>query len=1552
MTERQPWGQYKPGLERWLEQHREGTLKAYDADPLLVTEHANQEDSYRTGGYAERQLLELVQNAADAQHSGDRGRVEVHLVGDTLYCANEGKPFSQKGLEAICHAHISDKREDEIGRFGLGFKSVLAVTSRPAIFSRSICFDFDAQRAERDLRVKAPNARRFPVLRLPALIDVLDEMRRDPILRELGDWAETVVRLPLSSGVARLEKELKDFRIEFLLFVPGVSSLRTVVDRSSVARVDEEHACLDMGDDTFQLQSRNREPSNWRVWHRIHRPSAEALLEVGEAIRRDKVRISWAAPLTGDVTQLGNFWAYFPLSDVTSVRGILNAPWQINDDRTNLLHGRFNQELLETAADIVVQGLPMLSDPEDPARHFDYLPARGREAPNFADRFLSERIPQVASSTACVPDVEGQLRHIAELRFPHSDDIRLDQDLIDAWYSAPGRPVAAPHLSCYRNTVRQARLRYLLRADDAKASEVELAPAAWLEQIVRDGTDVQCASAVRVVMAAKDEGTQQRLARARVLPDTKDQRHRLNATKEVFLRGDVLTGQAGIDIIRESLLEIPEVEGHLRTLGFVDVDPGQELGRLVRTVARDWRDHEWRVFWDLVQKVGSVAALEHLEEHVAGGGLLKVLCRDGSWHNIGEVVVIGVVEPKSEALVLDDRFHVHHIALLQQVGVSERPVFTVAALQDLTHSEYVRKVREHYLKQFPARSRPKPSEVGFHMDKGAGPLHVLRRFQDTHDPESCMGWSRELLALDGPIRVQFGHRTRMAFEKIEALAPHLWAVKNYGLLATAWGARPASQALGRGLAEYSTLLPVAEWESTNKLTLTDALEDVPLDVWREFLDRVPIGSDPWSLGKLLAEAARRLPKSETPGHIPALSGSSGCLMGPSGILIAHDEDEVRALVQRGLPYVALGDERLTSFLTETWGCQPASSRLRLELIAEGQGEPVILLDRYRGLRSITDGRLDGVELVECEDLFRQVTGPDGVDREPADLIREERVVYYRATLGDEDLLAELSQEFELQLTTIAISRILLDAQDQQIRTRMALCRNEPDHAKKLLQLLDIHVLESRLPAGLMETVRRLGKDTGETDVAQLLLHVHGYDVLRELRHDLESAGLPVPERWAGSSPAIGFVRQLGFPTEYAGDRGSHLEADLTVLGPPRLTPLHAFQEELAGQIRELVRSPGRGLLFLPTGAGKTRVTVQALSLAFTHDDLKGPLLWIAQSEELCEQAVQTWSTVWRELGDGRPMRLCRLWGRNEVADSEDEVTIVVATDAKLAICRNREDYAWLAKPTAIVIDEAHEATGTDYTQTLAWLGLDSRQTARPLLGLTATPFKGRSEDATKRLARRFGNRLLDVLGEDPYGTLQDLHVLSRVEHRLLDGAAMQLNAEEAEVTRRTRLLPAAVLERVGRDESRTQRLLEDIESLPTDWPVLVFTASVLSAQVLAALLRVRDVQAAAVSGMTRMHERRRSIEQFRRGDIQVLTNCNVLTQGFDAPGVRALYIARPTFSPNAYIQMVGRGLRGTANGGKDECLVVNVEDTFGLFGEELAYREFDYLWERQGGRLQ
>ena len=108
---------------------------SFHADPLPIKESVNQEDSFRTGGYAHRQLLELVQNGADALlRNGSPGRLEIRLVDDVLYCANEGAPFGQGGIEAITHAFISSKKGDEIGRFGLGFKSVWPLR-RPRMFS-------------------------------------------------------------------------------------------------------------------------------------------------------------------------------------------------------------------------------------------------------------------------------------------------------------------------------------------------------------------------------------------------------------------------------------------------------------------------------------------------------------------------------------------------------------------------------------------------------------------------------------------------------------------------------------------------------------------------------------------------------------------------------------------------------------------------------------------------------------------------------------------------------------------------------------------------------------------------------------------------------------------------------------------------------------------------------------------------------------------------------------------------------------------------------------------------------------------------------------------------------------------------------------------------------------------------------------------------------------------------------------------------------------------------------------------------------------------------
>ena len=128
------------GLTNEVIEQFDRAIASYQANPHLISEHANHEESIRVGGYANRTLLELVQNAADAMTGAtdgeheDSGRVEIvlDLENEALYCANAGRPFSKNGLTAIVHAHLSGKRGDEIGRFGLGFKSVLAVSRLPA----------------------------------------------------------------------------------------------------------------------------------------------------------------------------------------------------------------------------------------------------------------------------------------------------------------------------------------------------------------------------------------------------------------------------------------------------------------------------------------------------------------------------------------------------------------------------------------------------------------------------------------------------------------------------------------------------------------------------------------------------------------------------------------------------------------------------------------------------------------------------------------------------------------------------------------------------------------------------------------------------------------------------------------------------------------------------------------------------------------------------------------------------------------------------------------------------------------------------------------------------------------------------------------------------------------------------------------------------------------------------------------------------------------------------------------------------------------------------
>jgi hypothetical protein len=127
---------------------RAGVLAAWRSSPTRFREDANAESDLALHGYADRLLVELAQNAADAAHrAGVPGYLRVSIEGGELRAANTGAPLDAAGVAALAALRASAKRTgDSVGQFGVGFAAVLAVTDAPRVISRSGGVQFSADR--------------------------------------------------------------------------------------------------------------------------------------------------------------------------------------------------------------------------------------------------------------------------------------------------------------------------------------------------------------------------------------------------------------------------------------------------------------------------------------------------------------------------------------------------------------------------------------------------------------------------------------------------------------------------------------------------------------------------------------------------------------------------------------------------------------------------------------------------------------------------------------------------------------------------------------------------------------------------------------------------------------------------------------------------------------------------------------------------------------------------------------------------------------------------------------------------------------------------------------------------------------------------------------------------------------------------------------------------------------------------------------------------------------------------------------------------------------
>lgn len=468
------------------------------------------------------------------------------------------------------------------------------------------------------------------------------------------------------------------------------------------------------------------------------------------------------------------------------------------------------------------------------------------------------------------------------------------------------------------------------------------------------------------------------------------------------------------------------------------------------------------------------------------------------------------------------------------------------------------------------------------------------------------------------------------------------------------------------------------------------------------------------------------------------------------------------------------------------------------------------------------------------------------------------------------------------------------------------------------------------------------------------------------RHGVGSEVMAQP--WhRGGRWARAFCEALELPEALAHGRERALPDDERVEPPVALEALHDYQRDTYRALLQILSNGiGSALLSLPTGAGKTRVAVDALCDHLAgRGDARNVVLWIAQSDELLQQAWHCFRQVWGSPRDGAEPRksgldLVRAWGgrRIDAVDVDDGPTIVLAGIQQL--------HAWSDDPealaellprrrlAAVVIDEAHRVITPSARDVLVALGLRVKNhwrvptNAPPVVGLTATPW--RSRDAESESLRGYFERKLVTskhLGERPIEALQERRILAKVRWRGLEaGAAPALTTAERRRAEEFGDLPPEYLARLGLEPLRNAQIVDLLLGLPDARQGLVFACSVEHAEVLALLLNraAGGEVAAAVTGRTHRGDRSDAVTRFRSGELRFLCNVGVLTTGFDAPQADVVCITRPTTSAILYEQMVGRGLRGPLNGGTKSCLVLDVQDE-GLPGDIMSYARVKAQWD-------
>ena len=250
---------------------------------------------------------------------------------------------------------------------------------------------------------------------------------------------------------------------------------------------------------------------------------------------------------------------------------------------------------------------------------------------------------------------------------------------------------------------------------------------------------------------------------------------------------------------------------------------------------------------------------------------------------------------------------------------------------------------------------------------------------------------------------------------------------------------------------------------------------------------------------------------------------------------------------------------------------------------------------------------------------------------------------------------------------------------------------------------------------------------------------------------------------------------------------------------------------------------------------------------------------------------------------------------------------------------------WLSKhydeieeePGMIVIDEAHHALAKTYKE--MW----ERFPKAKFLGLTATPCRLNGKGFTDLfdvLVQSWG--VPEFISKGRLATYDFVSIKSDgVTQRLID--SLQKRGADGDYQNKE-------MDMLLNKKPSIERLYRSLEEYGKDRKGIVYAINISHAQKITKLYQEHGVKAIAIDSKTPATERQQDIEAFKKGDIQVLVNVDIFSEGFDCPDVEFVQLARPTLSLAKYLQMVGRGLRVAK--GKKNCVIIDNVGLYRVFG--------------------